>query len=131
MRGHTTTFLLFVYGTLKRGGCRHGPLASQRYRGEARTRPMYALHDLGDYPGLTAEYENGQAVHGEVYEVDESLSRWLDTVEGSPGWFKREPIEVQGFSEPVWAYFYQGDPTGAPRIDSGRWDNDPPVENDS
>jgi gamma-glutamylaminecyclotransferase len=124
MRGNASTFLLFVYGTLKRGGCRHGPLASQRYRGETRTRSKYALYDLGDYPGLTADSEFGQAVHGEVYEVEATLSAWLDTVEGAPNWFKRDTIDVEGFSEPVWAYFYQGDPAGARRIDSGRWDND-------
>ena len=77
------TFLLFVYGTLKRGGCRHGPLADQRYRGEACTVPLYSLHDLGDYPGLTRS-EAGQEVQGEVYEVPESLLPWLDAVEGAP-----------------------------------------------
>ena len=78
------TFLLFVYGTLKRGGCRHGPLARERFRGETRTRPRYALCDLGGYPGLTIDETTGQAVHGEVYEVGESLVPWLDTVEGAP-----------------------------------------------
>jgi gamma-glutamylcyclotransferase (GGCT)/AIG2-like uncharacterized protein YtfP len=131
MHGKASTFLLFVYGTLKRGGCRHGPLAGQRYRGETYTRPKYALYDLGNYPGLTIENEAGQRVHGEVYEVEETLSTWLDTVEGAPDWFKRDRIEVEGFSEPVWAYFYQGDQAGALRIDSGRWDNDRPVDKDS
>jgi gamma-glutamylcyclotransferase (GGCT)/AIG2-like uncharacterized protein YtfP len=131
MGGSSRTFLLFVYGTLKRGGCRHGPLAGQRFLGETRSRPMYALYDLGNYPGLTMDADAGQAVHGEVYEVEETLLSWLDIVEGSPDWFKREPIEVAGFSEPVWAYFYQGDPASVPRIASGRWDNDRPVESDS
>jgi gamma-glutamylcyclotransferase (GGCT)/AIG2-like uncharacterized protein YtfP len=131
MDGKTNTFLLFVYGTLKRGGCRHGPLAGQHYRGETRTRPKYALYDLGNYPGLTIDNENGQAVHGEVYEIEQTLSSWLDTVEGAPDWFRRGPIEVEGFSEPVWAYFYQGDPVGRPCIESGRWENDRPTEKDS
>jgi gamma-glutamylaminecyclotransferase len=124
MQGKGPTFFLFVYGTLKRGGCRHGPLASQRFRGEARTPPRYALHDLGEYPGLTTDEETGQAVHGEVYEVEESLTPWLDTVEGAPSWFKRAPIDVEGYSDIVWAYFYQGDPAGRPRIASGKWNND-------
>jgi gamma-glutamylcyclotransferase (GGCT)/AIG2-like uncharacterized protein YtfP len=123
MRGQVPTFLLFVYGTLKRGGCRHGPLAGQRFRGETCTRPGYILYDLGEYPGLTAGADSVVAVQGEVYEVEEALLPWLDTVEGAPGWFKREPIAVEGFTEPVWAYFYQGDPTGAIRLASGRWDN--------
>jgi gamma-glutamylcyclotransferase (GGCT)/AIG2-like uncharacterized protein YtfP len=114
-------FLLFVYGTLKRGGCRHGPLAGQTCRGEALTQPLYALYNLGDYPGL-AKSEPGQEVQGEVYEVDESLIPWLDTVEGAPDWFKRQPIEVRGYSG-VWAYFYQGDVSAHSPIPSGRWDN--------
>jgi gamma-glutamylcyclotransferase (GGCT)/AIG2-like uncharacterized protein YtfP len=125
MHGKVPTFLLFVYGTLKCGGCRHGPLASQRFRGEAHTQLGYALYDLGDYPGLRVDRESGQIVHGEVYEVEETLSAWLDTVEGAPSWFQREPIELVGFTETVWAYFYQGDPSGCRRIASGRWDNRP------
>jgi gamma-glutamylcyclotransferase (GGCT)/AIG2-like uncharacterized protein YtfP len=130
MPSKPSTFLLFVYGTLKRGGCRHGPLACQRFRGETRTRPRYALYDLGAYPGLTASGDAGQSVHGEVYVVEDSLLSWLDTVEGAPGWFKRTLIDVEGYSVPVWAYFYQGDPAGKPRIDSGRWDNDRPLEDE-
>jgi gamma-glutamylaminecyclotransferase len=118
-----STFLLFVYGTLKRGGCRHRPLAGQRYRGEACTQPLYALHDLADYPGLKKS-DTGQEVQGEVYEVEESLLPWLDTVEGAPDWFNRQPIEIRGYSEVVWAYFYQGDASDRPVIPSGRWDND-------
>ena len=74
--------------------------------------------------GLTQAGEEGQMVHGEVYEVEDALLPWLDTVEGSPGWFQREPIEVEGHSENVWAYFYQGDPADRPRVASGRWDNE-------
>jgi gamma-glutamylaminecyclotransferase len=124
MRDKASTLLLFVYGTLKRGGCRHGPLAGQHFRGEAHTRPGYALYDLGDYPGMTRALPAGQVVHGEMYEVEETLLSWLDTVEGAPDWFKREPVEVEGFSEVVWAYLYQGDPADRPRIASGRWEND-------
>jgi gamma-glutamylcyclotransferase (GGCT)/AIG2-like uncharacterized protein YtfP len=127
MSSERNTFLLFVYGTLKRGGSRHGPLATQRYRGEVRTPPRYALHDLGDYPGLIADGQ-GQIVLGELYEVEERLIDWLDAVEGAPDWFKRQPIEIDGSRQPVWAYFYQGDVTGCPRIASGRWDNAPEGE---
>jgi gamma-glutamylcyclotransferase (GGCT)/AIG2-like uncharacterized protein YtfP len=117
------TFRLFVYGTLKRGGIRHGPLASQRYLGEARTAPRYALLDLGDFPGLVARGEGGTAVEGELYELDRSLVSWLDAQEGAPEWFALEPVEVAGQEGVVWAYFYQGDAEGKPAISSGRWEN--------
>jgi gamma-glutamylcyclotransferase (GGCT)/AIG2-like uncharacterized protein YtfP len=117
------TFRLFVYGTLKRGGIRHGPLAAQRYLGEARTTPRYALVDLGDFPGLVASPEGGMAVHGELYEVNCSLVDWLDATEGAPEWFALELIELAGQEGVVWAYFYQGDAAGKPRIASGKWEN--------
>jgi gamma-glutamylcyclotransferase (GGCT)/AIG2-like uncharacterized protein YtfP len=116
------TFKLFVYGTLKRGGVRHGPLASQRFLGAARTAAKYALYDLGDYPGLLACPEGGMVVHGELYEVASSLLEWLDATEGSPDWFKLEPVELAGVEGPAWAYLFQGDATGRPRVAGGVWE---------
>jgi gamma-glutamylcyclotransferase (GGCT)/AIG2-like uncharacterized protein YtfP len=121
--GEKGTFRLFVYGTLKHGGCRHGALASQRFVGAAHTKAIYALHDLGDYPGLVACGENGMVVHGELYEVDHSLKAWLDAAEGSPDWFKLEPVELADVEGVVWAYFYQGEPGDRPRVASGTWQN--------
>lgn len=121
------TFRLFVYGTLKRGGCRHAALASQRYLGECHTAPRYLLYDLGSYPGLTPGRDgDGQVVHGELFEVAAALREWLDLVEGSPDWFRLDSVEIQGQPSPVWAYYYQMDPGTAPRIASGRWDNAAP-----
>jgi gamma-glutamylcyclotransferase (GGCT)/AIG2-like uncharacterized protein YtfP len=124
MHDNASTFLLFVYGTLKRGGCRHGPLAAQRFCGEARTAAQYALYDLGDYPGLVSDEQGGQAVEGELYEVSESLVPWLDAVEGAPTWFKRDPVVLQGAPALAWAYFYQGEQHDRPRVASGRWEHE-------
>ena len=116
------TFLLFVYGTLKRGGVWHGPLARQVYRGEARALPLYALHHLGDYPGLVGPTATGQAVSGELYEVDCALLGWLDHVEGAPDLFALDRVELEGVAGPVWAYFYQLDPAERPVIEAGAWE---------
>jgi gamma-glutamylcyclotransferase (GGCT)/AIG2-like uncharacterized protein YtfP len=115
-------FLLFVYGTLKHGGSRHGPLAEQRYRGQARTRPLYALYHLGGYPGLALCPRAGRVVQGELYEVDRSLLGWLDRVEGAPYLFALAEVELEGVAGPTWAYFYQRDPSKLPRIESGTWE---------
>jgi gamma-glutamylcyclotransferase (GGCT)/AIG2-like uncharacterized protein YtfP len=120
-RNSSGTFLLFVYGTLKRGGRRHGLLARQLSRGQARTRPLYALHHLGAYPGLVAAVGAGQVVRGELYEIDCALLRRLDRVEGAPGLFDLGPVELDDEVGPAWAYFYQRDPAG-PRIESGVWE---------
>jgi gamma-glutamylcyclotransferase (GGCT)/AIG2-like uncharacterized protein YtfP len=115
------TILLFVYGTLKRGGRRHGLLAGQLSRGEARTRPLYALHHLGSYPGLVAATGAGQVVRGELYEIDCALLGRLDRVEGAPELFDLGSVELEDGVGPAWAYFYQLGPAG-PRIESGVWE---------
>jgi gamma-glutamylcyclotransferase (GGCT)/AIG2-like uncharacterized protein YtfP len=119
------TFLLFVYGTLKQGGVRHGPLAGQFLRGLVTTRPRYALHDLGAYPGLVESAEDGQAVEGELYEVDRRLLSYLEAVEGAPTLFSLGMIEIEGVSEPVFAYYYRRGVMGRPRVRSGKWENRP------
>jgi gamma-glutamylcyclotransferase (GGCT)/AIG2-like uncharacterized protein YtfP len=115
-------FLLFVYGTLKRGGCRQGLLPAWRFHGPARSRPLYALLHLGSYPGLIACPDAGQSVLGEIYEIDADLRNLLDEVEGAPELYCLAPIEIEGTLGPVWAYFYQGD-ARSPRIETGSWDN--------
>jgi gamma-glutamylcyclotransferase (GGCT)/AIG2-like uncharacterized protein YtfP len=119
------TILLFVYGTLKRGGVRNGVIAAQKYLGEARTVPRYALVDLGSYPGLV-HAKDGHHVHGELFEVDSALIDTLDAVEGAPALFAMEDIELEGHDRLARSYFYQQDATGRPRIASGRWQNAPP-----
>ena len=100
-------FTLFVYGTLMRGGVRHLLLAGQRFLGEARTLPLYALFDLGAYPGMVGRAADGRAVAGELYEVAVGLIPRLDSAEGAPTLFRLEPIAVEGREGTVFAYFYQ------------------------
>jgi len=119
----TGTFLLFVYGTLKKGGSRHQPLSRQRFLGNRRTRPRYALYHMGNYPAMV-EAEPGDVIEGELYEVEARLLDWLDTIEGVPDWFELGQVELEN-GEVAWAYFYRQDTGGCPRIPSGRWDNSP------
>jgi gamma-glutamylcyclotransferase (GGCT)/AIG2-like uncharacterized protein YtfP len=118
-----STFLLFTYGTLMRGGSRHAALAGQRFLGEARTEPRYALLDLGEYPGLVPREPGGRAVCGELYEAEGRLLPELDVLEGSPDWFRLGAVAVVGRADPVYAYFYQPAPHGVPTYEGERWDN--------
>lgn len=115
------SFLLFVYGTLMRGGVNHTLLAEQRFLGPARTRPRYALFRLNDYPGLVVCECDGTAVHGELYEVARPLMPTLDEIEGAPTLFRLEPIEVEAAVGPVYAYLYQQDTSGFRCCVDGRW----------
>src|SRR5947209_9483946 len=100
-------FLLFVYGTLMRGGVRHRLLADQRFLGEARTLPRYALFDLGAHPGMVRRDGGGRAVAGELYEVAVSRIPELDAEEDAPKLFRREAVAVEGRDDTVFAYLYR------------------------
>jgi gamma-glutamylaminecyclotransferase len=88
--------VLFVYGTLKRGGQNHFRLAGQEFLGAATTAPNYRVFDLGAHPGMVRDEANGLAVRGELFAVTDRCLAELDAFEEVPGPFVREPVEVPG-----------------------------------
>ena len=76
---------IFVYGTLKRGLSNHSYLAGQRFVTKARTQPEYRLFDLGGYPGMVREKEDGLSIEGEIWEVDDRCLNRLDRLEDVEG----------------------------------------------
>jgi gamma-glutamylcyclotransferase (GGCT)/AIG2-like uncharacterized protein YtfP len=131
-RGEATPFLvtgLFVYGTLLRGGSRHGEF--ERCGGVSDARPATAtgaLLDCGAFPGMLAGPEG--TVHGELVELrDVPLAlTHLDGVEGFEGFeaaralFRRALIRVKtdGVERLAWTYLWAGTDRH-PRIASGDW----------
>jgi gamma-glutamylaminecyclotransferase len=85
-------YLLFVYGTLKKGYPNHHLLQESRFIDEAVTKKKYALYNSG-IPFLI-KYESISYIHGEVYEIDDNIIKKVDALEGHPDWYKREKIEV-------------------------------------
>jgi gamma-glutamylcyclotransferase (GGCT)/AIG2-like uncharacterized protein YtfP len=113
--------LLFVYGTLKRGGTNHRFLAGQEFRGEAQTRPGYALYDLAGYPGMVEEASGHESVVGEVWSVDDACLGRLDDLEGTDeGLYRRAtvPLDPPHSGEAVEAYLYMRGVEGRPRVGS-------------
>ncbi len=101
--------LLFVYGTLKRGGANHGWMAGQTYLGEAITGPGMTLYSLGDYPGLVAEPSDREGVRGELWAVDDAALARLDEFEGvAEGLYAREPARLADY------------PRGMTRVEASR-----------
>jgi gamma-glutamylcyclotransferase (GGCT)/AIG2-like uncharacterized protein YtfP len=116
--------LVFVYGTLKRGGSNHDFLGGQSYRGEARTVPGFRLVDLGEYPGLLPYPDDQDGVTGEVWWVDNATLARLDELEGvNEGLYRRERISLQPpfADDTVLTYVYAGSATGRPHLPGGTW----------
>jgi gamma-glutamylaminecyclotransferase len=111
--------LVFVYGTLKRGGENHGYLAGQTFLGNARTRPGFRLYHLKGYPGLVRDPADQQGVAGEVWGVTGKALATLDVFEGVPeGLYQRVPIDLQPPFDraTVTAYLYLHDVAGRPLL---------------
>jgi gamma-glutamylcyclotransferase (GGCT)/AIG2-like uncharacterized protein YtfP len=107
--------ILFVYGTLKRGCKNHRHIADQRFLGETRTQPGYALYDLGDFPGLVIDATATSGVTGEIWEVDADALARLDEFEGvAEGLYRRDRVELIESVNPnhaqVYTYLYARDP---------------------
>lgn len=114
--------LVFVYGTLRRGGA--GAM-SVRFPGAkfiADAKVSGRLYDLGAHPGVLLD-ESDSTVMGEVYEVDDELLNELDEFEASSH-YRRKQVEISlgTHTRPCWVYepepeFY------SPRtlITSGDW----------
>jgi gamma-glutamylcyclotransferase (GGCT)/AIG2-like uncharacterized protein YtfP len=91
--------VLFVYGSLKRGGRHHAELRGARFLGEASTAPGYALEALGEYLALVARPHAVGAVPGELFQVDAELLALLDEFEGPD--YRRTLIELAPRGEPA------------------------------
>ncbi len=114
--------LIFVYGTLMRGDCRHSALSGQEFFGEARTVASYRMYDVGTYPALI-EDAHGLEIEGEVWRVDSACRARLDAVEGvDEGLYARRPIRLQPpfDASSVEAYFYRHSTSGL-RDCGARW----------
>ena len=107
---------IFVYGTLKRGRENHHWLDGQRFIAVVRTQPLYRLYDMGGYPGMIRA-DNGVAVEGEIWEVDEAGLARLDVLEDiAGGEYERVMIALEDGS--VEGYLYLLDVSGRPDADA-------------
>lgn len=122
-RRATGPVLVFVYGTLKRGGCNHALLAGQAFVREARTQPVYRMFDLGGYPGII-HASPGISIIGELWRVSADCLARLDTLEGlHEGEYTREKIALASPHEALEAlgYLYARPVTACSEVTGGVW----------
>ena len=103
MKMHT----LFAYGTLKRNFSNHYLLKNSQYLGTGHTKCQYALYS--SCIPYVIKNEQVSHIHGELYEVDTTTLKQLDKLEGHPGWYFREEVEIvteANQTVTAWLYFY-------------------------
>ncbi len=109
--------LIFVYGTLRKGGANHRWIKHSRCLGRWRTPPRFTLYDLGDYPG--AVRGGRTAITGEIYRVDPPTLRRLDRLEDYPHLYDR--VKIASRCGPAWMYLLNRPPRRQRRIACGEW----------
>jgi len=100
--------LVFVYGTLRRGGA--GAMAARfpNARFIADAKVSGSLYDLGAYPGLLLD-ESNSLVIGEVYEVDDETLKQLDEFESSTNYWRKQ-VEILLGAQSRMGWTYEPDP---------------------
>lgn len=110
--------LIFVYGTLKRGGSNHRFLSGQKFLGTAHTVAGFTLYALDGYPGLVRA-PDAPGVSGELWEVEPACLAKLDEFEGvDEELYARETIALAPpfAATPAEAYVYLRSVAGRPHL---------------
>jgi len=115
--------ILFVYGTLRKGGSNHHRMAGAMALGAATVRGR--LFHVDWYPGLVLD-ESGIEVRGELYEVDAATLAALDEFEGGEYQRVRQTVDA-GAPVTAWIWEFRMPVDGLREIPSGDWfDIEPP-----
>ncbi len=115
---------IFVYGTLKKGKCRHDILVEGKAEFiDYAELEGYDIYDTGYYPGIV---KGKGKVYGEVYCVSDELLNVLDIIEGVDyNLFKREilPVELLNYKTKlyVFVYVFQGNTNYLQLIANGKY----------
>ena len=119
--------IVFVYGTLRRGGSNHFRMAGADFISSGTVQGR--LYRIDWYPGLVLD-EAGDEIHGEVYSVDAEQLAALDVFEGlSAGEiegseYRRVATTVmQQSSQPItaWVWEWLGLTDESHRLTDGDW----------
>jgi len=112
MSDATKEHLVFVYGTLRKGGNNHHYLRTARFLGQALTCEQYALLS-GRYPYVQRSPKHLELplarIMGEVYGLDDTTLQAVDELEDHPEDYCRELVDVEfgdGSRATAWLYFH-------------------------
>ena len=119
--------LVFVYGTLRRGGSNSFRMDGAEFVGSGKVEGR--LYVISWYPGLVLE-SGSETVEGDVYRVGAGQLAALDEFEGisaneiEGAEYRRVMTEVKAGNGDVftaWSYEWKGPVEESKRIPSGDW----------
>jgi len=84
--------LIFVYGSLRRGGRWHHVLDGSRFVGLGRTRAEWTLVPVGPYPGLVP---GSESIEGELFLVSAEVLAVVDRLEEHPHLYRRTVLRLE------------------------------------
>lgn len=99
--------LVFVYGSLKRGFGNHFVLGDSTYKGTLVTRDNFTMYSFDAFPAIKKD-THGLPILGELFEVSDKILKDLDTLEGHPTFYKRQPLALSD-GQVVHGYVYVDD----------------------
>ena len=111
--------LVFVYGTLRRGGSNHFRMAGATFHSVGTVKAR--LYHIDWFPGIVLG-PGADAVIGEVFAVPPAVLGALDAFEGPE--YRRVRVEVHGEATrmpEVWIWEWLGPVDESRRIPHGDW----------
>lgn len=113
--------MVFVYGTLRRGGSNHFRMDGAEFISSATVRAR--LYRIDWYPGLVLD-DAGDDVIGEIYQVSAELMKQLDAYEGPE--YRRVMTQVKcggdhRSPQTAWLWQWLGPCDENQRIPCGDW----------
>lgn len=99
---------VFVYGSLKTGMELHSNITRFDHRLLGRTTIKGLMFHLSHYPAICVDRDFQNTIRGEVFSTSWAGIKWLDRVEGVPGFYQRIQIRLdKGFpKDHAWAYVF-------------------------
>lgn len=82
-------YKVFVYGTLKKSFHNHYLLKSSEFIGTAHSLSKFNMINLGGFPALLYNSDEGYSVSGEIYNVTPNTLKELDILEGEGSFYDR------------------------------------------
>ncbi|QDP55613.1 MAG: putative gamma-glutamylcyclotransferase [Prokaryotic dsDNA virus sp.] len=80
---------VFVYGTLKKNHSNSHLLESSVYIGEAESVSKFKMVNLGGFPAILYNSDEGYKISGEIYQITPNTLHALDILEGEGTFYKR------------------------------------------